>query len=222
MVAGEPGGGEPAMRAKLEAGWGASVTEAMGIGDISVSLWGECEQKAGMHFSGRGFVHFELIDPETGARRAACRRRGRRTRAHPSRQSLGAAPALPHPRPCAPERGPMRLRAHEPARALHRAHRRHADRARRQRLSLGGARGRQRVRARGRRRHHDPPARRGRQAGAAAADQRRGRAGSESRGPRGAHPRSRARQAPGDNGNRARAPGALPRSEYKSKLVEKV
>ena len=67
MVAGEPGGGEPAMRAKLEAGWGASVTEAMGIGDISVSLWGECEQKAGMHFSGRGFVHSELIDPETGA-----------------------------------------------------------------------------------------------------------------------------------------------------------
>ena len=55
------------MRAKLEAGWGASVTEAMGIGDISVSLWGECEEKAGMHFSGRGFVHFELIDPGTGA-----------------------------------------------------------------------------------------------------------------------------------------------------------
>jgi phenylacetate-CoA ligase len=67
LVAGEPGGGEPAMRAKLEAGWGASVTEAMGIGDISVSLWGECEAKAGMHFSGRGFVHFELIDPATGA-----------------------------------------------------------------------------------------------------------------------------------------------------------
>jgi phenylacetate-CoA ligase len=67
MVAGEPGGGEPAMRAKLEAAWGASVTEAMGIGDISVSLWGECEAKNGMHFSGRGFVHFELIDPETGA-----------------------------------------------------------------------------------------------------------------------------------------------------------
>jgi phenylacetate-CoA ligase len=66
MVAGEPGGGEPAMRAKLEAAWGARVTEAMGIGDISVSLWGECEQQHGMHFSGRGFVHFELIEPETG------------------------------------------------------------------------------------------------------------------------------------------------------------
>jgi phenylacetate-CoA ligase len=66
MVAGEPGGGEPAMRAKLEEGWGAQVTEAMGIGDISVSLWGECEHQHGMHFSGRGFVHFELIDPESG------------------------------------------------------------------------------------------------------------------------------------------------------------
>jgi len=67
MVAGEPGGGEPAMRAKLEEGWGASVTEAMGIGDISISMWGECEEKGGMHFCGRGFIHFELIDPETGA-----------------------------------------------------------------------------------------------------------------------------------------------------------
>jgi phenylacetate-CoA ligase len=67
VVAGEPGGGEPAMRAKLEQAWGASVTEAMGIGDISITLWGECEEKAGMHFSGRGFVHFELIDPETAA-----------------------------------------------------------------------------------------------------------------------------------------------------------
>ena len=67
LVAGEPGGGEAAMRAKLEEAWGAGVTEAMGIGDISITLWGECEAKAGMHFSGRGFVHPELIDPSTGA-----------------------------------------------------------------------------------------------------------------------------------------------------------
>ncbi len=66
LVAGEPGGGEPALRSRLEAAWGAEVTEAMGIGDICVSLWGECREKQGMHFSGRGFVHFELIDPETG------------------------------------------------------------------------------------------------------------------------------------------------------------
>ena len=66
LVAGEPGGGEPAFRAKLEEGWGAKVTEAMGIGDIGVSLWGECEEQDGMHLGARGFVHPELIDPETG------------------------------------------------------------------------------------------------------------------------------------------------------------
>jgi phenylacetate-CoA ligase len=67
LVAGEPGGGEPAFRAKLEAGWGARVTEAMGIGDIGVSLWGECERQDGMHLGAHGFVHPELIDPDTGA-----------------------------------------------------------------------------------------------------------------------------------------------------------
>jgi phenylacetate-CoA ligase len=67
LVAGEPGGGEPAFRAKLEEGWGAKVTEAMGIGDIGVSLWGECERQDGMHLGARGLVHAELIDPETGA-----------------------------------------------------------------------------------------------------------------------------------------------------------
>ncbi len=65
LVAGEPGGGEAAFRAKLEDGWGARVTEAMGVGDIGVSLWGECEEQNGMHFGARGFVHMELIDPET-------------------------------------------------------------------------------------------------------------------------------------------------------------
>jgi phenylacetate-CoA ligase len=65
LVAGEPGGGEPAFRAKLEEGWGATVTEAMGIGDIGPSLWGECEQQDGMHLGARGFVHAELIDPDS-------------------------------------------------------------------------------------------------------------------------------------------------------------
>jgi phenylacetate-CoA ligase len=66
LVAGEPGGGEPAFRALLEQGWGATVTEAMGIGDIGVSLWGECEAQDGMHLGARGFVHAELID-QSGA-----------------------------------------------------------------------------------------------------------------------------------------------------------
>ncbi|HEV3480545.1 MAG TPA: hypothetical protein VG144_14000 [Gaiellaceae bacterium] len=66
LVAGEPGGGEPAFRARLEKGWSAKVTEAMGIGDIGVSLWGECEEQDGMHLGAYGFVHPELIEPETG------------------------------------------------------------------------------------------------------------------------------------------------------------
>jgi phenylacetate-CoA ligase len=65
LVAGEPGGGEPAFRAKLEEGWGAKVTEAMGVGDIGPSLFGECEVQDGMHLGAHGFAHLELIDPES-------------------------------------------------------------------------------------------------------------------------------------------------------------
>ena len=42
----------------------------MGIGDIGVSLWGECEEQNGMHLGARGFVHAELIDPDTTEPRA--------------------------------------------------------------------------------------------------------------------------------------------------------
>jgi phenylacetate-CoA ligase len=38
----------------------------MGIGDIGVSLWGECEAQDGMHLGARDFVHPELIDPASG------------------------------------------------------------------------------------------------------------------------------------------------------------
>jgi phenylacetate-CoA ligase len=69
LVAGEPGGGEPAFRAKLEDGWGAKVTEAMGVGDIGPSLFGECEEQDGMHLGAHGFVHVEVIDPESGEAR---------------------------------------------------------------------------------------------------------------------------------------------------------
>jgi phenylacetate-CoA ligase len=66
LVAGEPGGGEPRFRARLEEGWGAQVTEAMGIGDIGPSLWGECPERDGMHLGARDHVHAELIEPATG------------------------------------------------------------------------------------------------------------------------------------------------------------
>jgi phenylacetate-CoA ligase len=66
IVAGEPGGGEEPFRKKLETAYGAKVYEVMGIGDIAASLWGECPAQAGMHFSGDGVIHVELIDPDTG------------------------------------------------------------------------------------------------------------------------------------------------------------
>jgi phenylacetate-CoA ligase len=65
-VAGEPGGGEAATRRRLQDAFGARLCEAMGIGDVSISLWGECDAQAGMHFNGGGHVHVELIDPATG------------------------------------------------------------------------------------------------------------------------------------------------------------
>ncbi len=66
IVGGEPGGGEESFRGKLETALGAKVYEIMGIGDIAASLWGECPEQAGMHFSGAGIIHVELIDPDTG------------------------------------------------------------------------------------------------------------------------------------------------------------
>ena len=66
IVGGEPGGGEESFRRKLEQAWQAKVYEIMGIGDISASLWGECPGQAGMHFSADGIIHVELIHPESG------------------------------------------------------------------------------------------------------------------------------------------------------------
>jgi phenylacetate-CoA ligase len=67
IVGGEPGGGEAGFRRKLEGAWNARVYEIMGIGDIAASLWGECAAQAGMHFSAGEWIHVELIDPQSGA-----------------------------------------------------------------------------------------------------------------------------------------------------------
>jgi len=72
IVAGEPGGGEETFRRDLERRFGARVFEVMGIGDIAASLWGECPEQAGMHSSRTGIVHVELIDPTSGAAVAPC------------------------------------------------------------------------------------------------------------------------------------------------------
>ncbi|HEX9431530.1 MAG TPA: AMP-binding protein [Burkholderiales bacterium] len=69
IVGGEPGGGEAGFRKKLQDAWGAKVYEIMGIGDLAASLWGECAEQAGMHFSAEEWIQVELIDPETGAQK---------------------------------------------------------------------------------------------------------------------------------------------------------
>ena len=89
LVAGEPGGGEPAFRARLEEGWGARVTEAMGIGDIGVSLWGECEEQDGMHL-GRARLRPRRADRPRDGRRPRARRR--RAAASSSSRTSATAP----------------------------------------------------------------------------------------------------------------------------------
>jgi phenylacetate-CoA ligase len=66
ITAGEPGGGDPLIRGKIEDAFGCQVRESMGIGDISLSAWAEDSDGNGMHFMARDFVHVELIDPASG------------------------------------------------------------------------------------------------------------------------------------------------------------
>ncbi len=66
MVGGEPGGGIPQVRRRIEDAFGATVRECMGNGDMLGLMWAECEAGPGMHFIGQGACHPEIIDPETG------------------------------------------------------------------------------------------------------------------------------------------------------------
>jgi phenylacetate-CoA ligase len=65
MVGGEPGGGQPAVRERIESDWGARVTEGLGNADMAPIIWGECEHRQGMHLAGGEWVYPELIDPES-------------------------------------------------------------------------------------------------------------------------------------------------------------
>lgn len=61
-------GGEPGahlIRDTIAEAFGCTVTETMGNGDMSVSIWGECRERNGMHFTGQNGVFPELIDPDT-------------------------------------------------------------------------------------------------------------------------------------------------------------
>jgi len=65
-VGGEPGGGLPEVRKKIEQDWGCKVLEAMGNADMAPVLFSECPEQNGMHFIGSDYVICEIINPETG------------------------------------------------------------------------------------------------------------------------------------------------------------
>jgi phenylacetate-CoA ligase len=66
-IVGGAEGGTRTVRPRVEEGFGATVVEGMGMGEISCVVFGECAQGrgSGMHYLGQGVVHVELIDPES-------------------------------------------------------------------------------------------------------------------------------------------------------------
>ena len=66
VVGGEPGGGIPALRQRIEQAWGAKVCELMGGTDLGVIYWAECDEQDGMHMTAPDSIIAELIDPDTG------------------------------------------------------------------------------------------------------------------------------------------------------------
>ena len=64
----EPGGGIPAVRAKIEEEYGARLTEGLGNADMAPIIFAECRGQSGMHFNGQEYVFVEIIDPESGER----------------------------------------------------------------------------------------------------------------------------------------------------------
>ena len=63
---GEPGMGQPEIRAQISEAWGVThLREAMGLSDVMAGMWAECGQGNGMHFCAQRHVAIELIDPDT-------------------------------------------------------------------------------------------------------------------------------------------------------------
>lgn len=65
-VGGEPGGGIPALRQRIQDAWGSTLCELMGGTDLGVIYWAECDEQRGMHMTAPDFIVAELIDPDSG------------------------------------------------------------------------------------------------------------------------------------------------------------
>ena len=66
MAGGEPGASIPHVRQQIEETYNCQLMELSGNGDMCGLMWAECEHKLGMHFIAQGIVHPEIIDPDTG------------------------------------------------------------------------------------------------------------------------------------------------------------
>jgi phenylacetate-CoA ligase/benzoylacetate-CoA ligase len=63
---GEPGMQEPEIRRKIAEGWGIShLRETMGLADVLSLMLSECDAGGGMHFNAGKSVALELIDPQS-------------------------------------------------------------------------------------------------------------------------------------------------------------
>ena len=65
IVGGEPGGGIPVIRNRIEKLWGAKCCEMLGGTDLGVAYWAECDEQSGMHMVSMDYIITELLDPET-------------------------------------------------------------------------------------------------------------------------------------------------------------
>jgi phenylacetate-CoA ligase len=66
VTAGEPGAGLAAVRAEIEAAWGASVADTFGMSDLWSTMGGACGEGDGLHLTTAEHAVLELIDPDSG------------------------------------------------------------------------------------------------------------------------------------------------------------
>jgi phenylacetate-CoA ligase len=66
VTAGEPGAGLAAVRAEIEAAWGASVVDSFGMSDVWSTMAGACGEGEGLHLTVGDHAVMELVDPGSG------------------------------------------------------------------------------------------------------------------------------------------------------------
>jgi phenylacetate-CoA ligase len=66
VTAGEPGAGLQAVRAEIEAAWGASVADTFGMSDMWSTMGGGCGEGEGVHLTTDGHAVLELVEPDSG------------------------------------------------------------------------------------------------------------------------------------------------------------